>query len=155
MSKISKIGDTVMTEVNPDRILFLYIHDHNEPRRVLTIARSKVDNILTFAWCINKVTTDIRERKEGNSYYISKHIVIHDTFRKVLARKITEKRLGNEHKRYSLELQEGERPLQAMLDFLAGYGDPITKELPLAVKRLARQALHDGLYTNESNVVTF
>lgn len=131
-----------------DRVLFLYVRDANEPRRVMTLARVKKDNILTFAWSINKVTIDITEVHRRMESYSVKHVVVHDTFRKAMGRKIAEARLNSTDKSVTIELLEQERPLRAMLETLAGL-NPKEPTMPMSVQRLAKQALEGGLYLSE------
>ena len=138
-----------MNQEKQDRVLFLYVRDKNEPRRVMTLARFKKDNLLTFAWSINKVTIDIVEIHHRMESLSSKHVIVHDTFRKAMGRKIAEARLSDTAKSITIELAENERPLRAMLETLAGLNPKVGK-MPVSVQRLAQQALEGGIYLAET-----
>ena len=138
-----------MNQEKQDRVLFLYVRDKNEPRRVMTLARFKKDNLLTFAWSINKVTIDIVEIHHRMESLSSRHVIVHDTFRKAMGRKIAEARLSDPSKSVQIELTEDERPLRAMLQTLAGL-NPNAPRMPVSVQRLAQQALDGGIYLAET-----
>ena len=147
--------DQETTKPKEDRVLFLYIRDKNEPRRVLTLARYKKDNELRFAWAINKVTTFIDQHASTHGSYFRKQVEVHDTFKKAMGRKIAQERLLS-HSKSSMcvDLLEGERPLKVMLESLAGIGltNPEDSNVPSKVRMLARQALLNGVYAEETVV---
>ena len=138
-----------MNQEKQDRVLFLYVRDKDEPRRVMTLARFKKDNLLTFAWSINKVTVDIVESHHRMESFSSRHVIVYDTFRKAMGRKIAEARLNDPAKSVTIELTEEERPLRAMLQTLSGL-NPKAPKMPMSVQRLARQALEGGVYLTET-----
>lgn len=129
-----------MLKEEQDRVLFFYIRDKKEPRRVMTIARYKQENCMTFAWSINKVTVDITDiNKRAESFY-QKHTIVHDTFNKKRGRQIAEARLVSSDKSITIELNDEERPLKAVLETLAGLSRNV-EFIPKVVRSLAEQEL--------------
>jgi Trm5-related predicted tRNA methylase len=128
---------------NNEKILFTYIQDKNEPLRVLTVARQRIENTIYFSYCINKVATDINRntRESYKNYTIltqKKEIAVFDFHNKKRAREIVTGRLKSESNNYSVTLQGGESPLTAVLYAL------MTEHHHKHVSKIAKQAVEAG-----------
>lgn len=98
-------------EILDKDIRFLYIHDTHNSKRVITIARTfdEKQNSVTFSFCVNHPT---KKSKHGYTIFHG------DTFSKKLGRHIATMRL-NQGKSFTVFLAQGERPIEAIISFLA------------------------------------
>lgn len=129
-----------------NRVLFMYLRDPKKPRHVVTIARAKEGNKLTYSWAMNRQAGSpvIMNNNNGVLTVNLKKVknVENDIFSKATGREIAEERLNSGHFRTVL-LQEGDRPLQAILRDLANAGD----DVPPTVRKLAQHELLKDFYS--------
>jgi hypothetical protein len=131
-----------------NQVMFCYIRDEQVPQRVLTLARRKEGDVLTFSFALNRVTEENGSWKvkdvHGNPVEVlTKLVRVHDKFTKKSGRDLALKRL-NEGGSYTFKLQldPEDRPLTEMLYFLSVTTFPgLNRSISSKVRSLATQAL--------------
>lgn len=126
--------------IDGNHVLFFYIHDKQEPRRVATLARYRDENRVYYAWAINRFTEE--------AVYAQRF----DFFTKKRGREIAFGRLQKTRSRRMVELDDTTAgPLEAMLtdiaddapiDDMSGVRDPAPNlSVPQRLVTLAAQAI--------------
>ena len=126
-----------------ERVLFLYLRDSKDSDHVATLARYKHGDMLTFAWAVNKVTTEQTFTREGKTTTTTVTRKVHDVFNKARGRKIAEGRLSCDRSSITVRMEEGDRPLRTMLYTLASYEEFEGVKIPAFLGNLAQKALNN------------
>ena len=122
-----------------NQVLYAYIKDNKEPLRVLTLARKKEGNLVTFAYSINRVAVHESSYSNGKTKVFTKETTVYDNHNRKKAREIASGRLKYAGKSFTVLVGAEESPLLVVLAELVAMDD-----VPGTVRRLARQALTEG-----------
>lgn len=104
--------------MSEEKVLFTYLHDQRNPRRIVTLARVRDSDTIDFAWAINRVSADQT-----------------DNFTKKRGREIAYGRLAR-GLTLCASLQPDSRPLESVLNVLVH-----SAHTPPILRRIAQENL--------------